>query len=44
MDALWPATFSLREKGRNASKPSVLRKGDPAGFAAALQPADDALA
>ena len=34
------ATFSPREKGKR----TVLRKGDPAGFAAPLQPADDALA
>ena len=38
------ATFSPREKGRSAvSKPTVLGKGDPASFAAPLQPADDAL-
>src|SRR3984885_5007551 len=35
-----PATFSPREKGKR----TVLRKGDPARFAASLQPADDALA
>src|ERR1700722_3327306 len=35
-----PAPFSPREKGKR----TVLRKGDPARFAASLQPADDALA
>ena len=44
-DGLRPPPVPLGEKGQDPGlKPAVLSKGDPAGFAAALQPADDTLA